>query len=339
MELRQNTATTVWLGPFKSTDGVTSSTGLTVSYLIAKNNGTFVVTTGTNSESTEIVAWYKCPMTATNLNTLGNLIITAQSSSEFLDVWDNISVVTANYYDTKYGTDEFQVDVVQIVGSTSDADDISPMLAIIGKFPTSGLAGSTEINDQNNISTTDILTQGNAALVAQDLDHLVKVDKVGVDPTSGSLIDLIMNKSTDQTFSQANDSLEAIRDWGAGSTEIDDLNNVSTTDILTQSNAANLAGVNITSIITSTDAADNFLAMFDGTGYAGGAIRSQSDWVETNGDTEIDTGLTPATWTKEIYSKLINDSYKDSNEYKFYGSTGAYLFSINIATTSRTRSS
>ena len=205
MDIRQNTASTVWVGPFKSTDGVTSSTGLTVSYLIAKNNGTFVATTGTNSESTGVVAYYKCPLTATNVNTLGNLKIAAQSSSEYLDVWDEFSVVTANYYDTRYGTDEFQVDVVQVVGSTSATDEL--------------------------------------------------------------------------------------------------------------------------------------LNMFDGTGYAGGGIRLQSDWVETNGDTEIDTGLTPATWTKEIYSKFINQSFKDSNEYKFYSSTGAYLFSLDIATTSRTRSS
>ena len=264
MDIRQNTASTVWVGPFKSTDGVTSSTGLTGSYLIAKNNGTFVATTGTNSESTGVVAYYKCPLTATNGNTLGNLKIAAQSSSEYLDVWDDFSVVTANYYDTRYGTDEFQVDVVQVVGSTSDADDISPMLAIIGKFPTSGMAGSTEIDGLNNISTTDILTQ--------------------------------VNLSTG-------------------------------------------ANVNIIEISGSTAATAELLNMFDGTGYAGGGIRLQTDWVETNGDTEIDTNITPATWTKEIYSKFINLSYKDSNEYKFYSSTGAYMFSVNIATTSRTRSS
>ncbi len=243
MDIRQNTATTFWIGPFMSTDGISHKTGLTVTYYIAKTNGNFLPTTGVNAESTQILAFYKCLLTAGNADTLGPLMIASQSSGDFLSVWDDFSVVTANYYDTRYGTDEFQVDVVQVVGSTSDADDLGT------------------------------------------------------------------------------------------------LNDISTTDILTQVNLSTGANVNIIEVLGSTGATDKLLNMFDGTGYAGGAIRLQSDWVETNGDTEIDTGLTPATWTKEIYSKLINDSYKDSNEYKFYGSTGAYLFSINIATTSRTRSS
>ena len=281
MDIRQNTATTVWIGPFKSTDGITSSTGSTAIYLIAQNNGDFVATTGVNAQSTGVVAWFKCPLTAANVNFLGILTIAAQSSSAYLDVWAQPNVVTANYWDTRYGTDEFQVDVVQVVGSTSDADDLGTL---------------------NDLSTTDILTQVNASTGAN----------VNVIEIVGSTSD---------------------------ADDLGTLNDLSTTDILTQVNASTGADVNLIEIIGSTSAVDELLNMFDGTGYAGGAIRLQSDWVETNGDTEIDTGLTPATWTKEIYSKLINDSYKDSNEYKFYSSTGAYLFSIDIATTSRTRSS
>lgn len=225
-ELRQNTPTTRWLGPFKSTDGLTSTTGLTVTYYIAKNSSDFVSTTGTNSESTQLRAWYKCPMTSDNLDTLGVVTISAQSSSQYLDVWQTYAVVTANYWDSKYGSDTREVDVIAVLGSTSDADDYN-------------------------------------------------------------------------TF---------------------------------------LAGVNIASIVTSTSAADEMLNMFDGTGYVGGAIRLKVDWTETNGSTYID-GKTPATWAQELFAKGINDSYKDSNEYKYYTSTGGYLFSINIATTSRTRSS
>ena len=315
MDLRQNTATTFWIGPFMSTDGVSHETGLTVTYYIAKTNGNFLPTTGVNAESTQILAFYKCLLTAGNVDTLGPLMIASQSSGDFLSIWDNYNVVTANYYDTRYGTDEFQVDVVQVVGSTSDADDLGNL---------------------NDVSTTDIWTQSNAVMVNLNLDNIINVDALGADPTTGTYLDLIMNKNGSQTFSKTNDSLEAIRDQGdaAWGTNI-----LTSTDILTQVNSSTGANVNIIEILGSTNATDKLLNMFDGTGYAGGAIRLQSDWVETNGDTEIDTGLTPATWTKEIYSKLINDSYKDSNEYKFYGSTGAYLFSINIATTSRTRSS
>ena len=44
-------------------------------------------------------------------------------------------------------------------------------------------------------------------------------------------------------------------------------------------------------------------------------------------------------WPKDVFAKLCSKSYKDSNEYKFYGSTSDYIFSLNIATTARTRTS
>ena len=97
------------------------------------------------------------------------------------------------------------------------------------------MIGQPCISGLNDVSTTDILTQADAALEALRLDEIINIDSAGVAPTSGSFFDLIMNKSTDQTFSQANDSLEAIRDRGDAAWIT---NTLSTTDILTQAQAA-----------------------------------------------------------------------------------------------------
>ena len=398
MDIRQGTATTLWAGPVVSTSGITSSTAYTIVWYIAKNNGAFAATTGVNTGSTMLKGFYKCPLTATNVGTLGDLVVGTQSSAYYLYVWDRHQVVTANYFDTRYGTDEFQVDVVQVIGSTSGADDLeglvddiaglhdlsttdlitqtsialnaSTMLyqivtdtsEIQGKLPTSNIAGSTELADintavgalhdisttdvltqtnsalsglhdvsttdiltqansalsglhdlsttdiltqahiavdastqiddiatvigaLNNVSTTDILTQAqagvdastqiddiataiaaisisstdiltqtNAALAALNIDNLINVDAAGAAPTSGSYLDLIMNKSTNQTFSQANDSLEALRDRGdagwitGGGTGV----NYSSTDVYDQALAALNASTMIFQIVTDT---------------------------------------------------------------------------------------
>ena len=302
MDIRQNTATTVWVGPFLSTDGVSHSTGLTVVYYIAKNNGTFVATTGTNSESTGMVAFYKCPLTATNVDTLGNLKIAAQSSSEFLSVWDDFSVVTANYYDTRYGTDEFQVDVVQVIGSTSGADDLEGLV--------------DDIAGLNDISTTDILTQ------AQDaVDASTEIDDIAT--VLGALNDV----STTDILTQAQDAVDA-------STEIDDiatllgaLNDISTTDILTQAQDAVDASTEIDDIATAI--AGITLTSTD--------ILTQSEIALAAH--AVDGSITMDTALKEMNGKLNHDSFKDSNEYKFYDASDNYLFSLTISSTARVRSS
>lgn len=50
------------------------------------------------------------------------------------------------------------------------------------------------------------------------LDELVSATAGGTPPTVGSLIDLMMNKNGGQTFDQATDSLESLRDSGTGPT-------------------------------------------------------------------------------------------------------------------------
>jgi len=58
----------------------------------------------------------------------------------------------------------------------------------------------------------NVQTHAEAALVAHALDHLIQVSAGALKPTVGSFWDQLTNKDGGQTFAQASDSLEAIRD-------------------------------------------------------------------------------------------------------------------------------
>ena len=181
---------------------------------------------------------YSLPVSSSEMTASRVVIYVVDQSTK---IWLDTNLVIETYGNPSaqhgFDLDSTTVDLGKILGSSSEATMLitvsSEVSDIAGKLPTSNLAGSTDIDTLKNVSSTDILTQVDIGLVARDLDHLINVDKAGVAPTSGSLMDLIMSKSTDQTFDQATDSLEAIKDAGAAG--------VSTTDILTQTALAMVA--------------------------------------------------------------------------------------------------
>lgn len=122
--LKQNTATTLLLGPFlDSTDAITSETALTISQsdvLLWKEGGT---TLAQKNESTSCThrsnGLYTCPVNTTDTNTLGTLVVSV-SESGALPIRQDYLVVPANFYDAQVlGTDLIDVSIVQANGSTT----------------------------------------------------------------------------------------------------------------------------------------------------------------------------------------------------------------------------
>ena len=123
--LKQSTAATVKLGPFvDSTDGVTAETALTISQAdirLSKNGGAFAQTNNATGATHDENGYYGVPLDTTDTNTLGRLRV-AVNESGALPVWQDFMVVNANVYDSLVGgSDNLQVDTVQIEGS--DATD------------------------------------------------------------------------------------------------------------------------------------------------------------------------------------------------------------------------
>lgn len=120
-ELKTNTATRIAIGPLVDpTDGKTAETSLTVTDLSVqiyqiKTDGNAVVRTqfaptasaGNNDMihvADDTAGMYDLELTAAQLNFLGNARITFYDVDGFLVHWIDIQVVSAAYFDWKYGT-------------------------------------------------------------------------------------------------------------------------------------------------------------------------------------------------------------------------------------------
>lgn len=133
-ELKTNTAVRIAVGPLVDpTDGKTAETALTVTalsvqlYKIANDGGAVVrvqftptASGGTNdmvlvTSSTD--GMYDLELTAAQLNWLGNGRISFYDVDGFLVHYFDIHVVSANYWDNKYGATIEQVDVRQLLGT------------------------------------------------------------------------------------------------------------------------------------------------------------------------------------------------------------------------------
>jgi hypothetical protein len=157
--LKQNTATTLVLGPFlDSVDGVSSETALTISQsdvLLWKEGGT---TLAQKNESTTCThrsnGLYTCPVNTTDTNTLGTLVVSV-SESGALPIRQDYLVVPANIYDSwVLGTDLQQVDVDQLDGSGANLTKLERHCATLttGTSDNTGFTGTTTEFEASDIT-------------------------------------------------------------------------------------------------------------------------------------------------------------------------------------------
>ena len=121
-ELRQSTAVTIKFGPMvDEDDGKTAETALTIEdtdIYLSKNGGTMAVKNDITDASHDALGYYAITLDATDTGTLGSLEIMVHESGA-LPRKEYFKVVTANYWDSKYGTDKLEVDVQQWIGQTA----------------------------------------------------------------------------------------------------------------------------------------------------------------------------------------------------------------------------
>ena len=124
-ELRTNTATRITVGPFVNvTDGITPEVALTVTgchvTLIVDTAGvpTLVLDTaptasGGSNDMVHITGddagMYDLELAAADVNYLGRAMLAIVDDDVHLPVFHEFSIVTANWYDTKYSTDQLDL--------------------------------------------------------------------------------------------------------------------------------------------------------------------------------------------------------------------------------------
>lgn len=154
-ELRQSTTQTELIGPYlDKDDGVTEETALTPATEISKDGGAFAA--GPTGGTHDSEGWYPVAFTTTHTNTLGSLMLKSQDAATHLSVWEPFMVVTANYYDSKYGTDVRDASVTQWLGTA---------------VATPGTAGVPSV-DVLRWDTTLVATPTVAGVPEVDLTHM-----------------------------------------------------------------------------------------------------------------------------------------------------------------------
>lgn len=118
--LRQSTSVDVPIGPFlDETDGKSPETTLTITQpdvRLKKNSGAWAQKNAAQTLSHEENGNYEVTLDATDTDTLGLLRLHVNESGA-LPVWEDFWVVTANFFDSLFSTDFFQVDLTQLLGS------------------------------------------------------------------------------------------------------------------------------------------------------------------------------------------------------------------------------
>lgn len=106
------------MGPaLDATDAATEEVSLSPTVYISKAGGLFAARNSATAISHDQDGYYRVNLNSTDTNTLGPLVLYFQDPAVHLPVvWEH-TVVTANWWDSKYSTDELNVDVVQVAGS------------------------------------------------------------------------------------------------------------------------------------------------------------------------------------------------------------------------------
>lgn len=203
-ELKTNTATRIAVGPLVDpTDGKTAETaltvtGMTVDILQMDNDGTAVNRTsfsptasGGNNDMVHItndaVGMYDLELTAAQLNFLGNARLVFYDLDGFLVHWIDLQVVSAAYFDWKYGTTLPNVNVTQISGDGTAADNAELF------FDGTGYAGGTTKLDVNvvtiaNNAITAASINADAITNAKIADNAIAAENIAADAITAAKI-------------------------------------------------------------------------------------------------------------------------------------------------------
>lgn len=203
-ELKTNTAVRIAVGPLVDpTDGKTAETaltvtGMTVDILQMDNDGTAVNRTsfsptasGGNNDMVHItndaVGMYDLELTASQLNFLGNARLVFYDLDGFLVHWIDLQLVSAAYFDWKYGTTLPNVNVTQISGDSTAADNCELM------FDGTGYAGGTTKLDVNvatisNNAITAASINADAITNAKIADNAIAAENIAADAITAAKI-------------------------------------------------------------------------------------------------------------------------------------------------------
>jgi hypothetical protein len=294
--LRQSTAATIMFGPFvDKTDGVTLKTdATTITDIDHASTGIFLSKAGAaaairHASVTASVAdaygMMKVTLDPTDTNTIGTLDVLFAKAATYLPVHKQFTVLDEAVYDALFGT-------VALATATNITGGTITTVTNLTNAPTNG--------DLTSTMKTSVQTAADAALVAENLDHLLKVAAVAGDAVDSSIVARLASKSATPSFASfvnTTDSLEAIRD--------------KETDIETDTAEIGTAGAGLTALATQASVDDlptnaelaTALGTADDAVLA--AIAGLNDLSAAEVNTEVDAAL--ADYDGPTHTELTNE--------------------------------
>ena len=133
--LKQSTSVVVQFGPFvDKTDGVTLEVGLsaamddgTTGIRLSKNGAVLVDRNDSTAPAYDAMGLYRITLNATDTAALGTLRMIFEEAATTLPIWADFMIMPLNVWDSMFGGDALQVDVIQVSGS---AEDLSTATAL-----------------------------------------------------------------------------------------------------------------------------------------------------------------------------------------------------------------
>jgi len=262
---RQSTARTVMVGPVLDADGVAVTNGVVADFEGSVNGGDPAALNGSATLTHRGVGFYSLALTATDLGTVGSFQVTINDTVNACPKQD-ITVIEEAVYDGFFAAAALgyianaPVNVAQIGADTQSATDLKDF-ADAGYDPSTNKVQGVVLTDTlttytgNTVQTgdsfarigaagaslsavpwnaswyTEVQSEVDDALVAQNLDHLVKI---AVDTNFATTVhaDSVIGQIADNGagFDRTTDSLEMLRDnlatasaLATAQTSIDDL--------------------------------------------------------------------------------------------------------------------
>jgi hypothetical protein len=230
-ELKTNTATRITVGPFlDKTDGITPEVALTatnekltlvvdtagVPTLVLDANAT--ASSGSNDMvhiTNDDAGYYDLELTAAQLNYLGNAKLSINYVTDHLPVFHELNIVSAQYWDAKYGSGNLSADVKAITAGVDFSATMKTSIETACDATVGGGTGTALTAIPWNANwDAEVQSEVNDELILQNLDHLAKTATAGVDMTAevvdGSIISRMISNSDTSLFVPATHSLQIV---------------------------------------------------------------------------------------------------------------------------------
>lgn len=160
IEVKQSTSRTIPVGPFADiADGTVKALTLSTvdsAYIVKAGASSGVDVSSNTWAAITSTNMYNLTLTSSNTDTLGTMRLAIVDDSEIVPYIVDINVLPAHVYDSRYGSDYQQVDLVQVSGDATRVTNFAAGLdSMVTGAAVSGTLSTTQMSTDLTETTDD----------------------------------------------------------------------------------------------------------------------------------------------------------------------------------------